>query len=116
MVGHVNDLASREEQLEAMDTFVGEAYRLIAELLSYPEDLNLSEIEHQTDEIARKMVDRMTDGTADLIRSFVQDLKSVTPGEYIETLELAPQCPLYLGYWAFRNEGADSAPRRKFTG
>ncbi len=51
---------------------------------------------------------------ASLVRSFVQDVKSVTPGEYIETLELAPKCPLYLGYWAFINEGADSPQRRKF--
>lgn len=90
------------------------SYKLIAELLSYPEDLNIAEIEATADELAPAIAANISADAAGLVQSFVQDLKSITPGEYIETLELAPKCPLYLGYWAFIDEGADSPQRRKF--
>lgn len=91
-----------------------EAYKLVAELLSYPEDLNLAEIGQWADDLTCSLAEKLGDEAALNVRSFAQDLKSITPGEYIETLELAPRCPLYLGYWAFLDEGADSPARRKF--
>lgn len=97
-----------------MDKVLVQAYKLVAELLSYPEDLNLGEIEQWTDHLGRSLVEEIGHEVALNVRSFVQDLKSITAGEYIDTLELAPRCPLYLGYWAFLDEGADSPSRRKF--
>ncbi len=97
-----------------MENPLADAYKLVSELLSYPEDLNLVEIEQTAGELVPWIAKEISDDVAHLIQSFVQDLKSITPGEYIEALELAPRCPLYLGYWAFKNEGVDSPQRRKY--
>ena len=95
---------------------LSDAYRLAADLLAYPEDIDAAEIGGQVEQVARGLEEREGAETATLFRSFFEDWKAITPGEYIDTLELNPRCPLYLGYWAFLNEGPDSPPRRRFMG
>ena len=95
---------------------LSDAYRLAGDLLAYPEDVDTAEIEGRVEAVARALGERVGGQTAGLLRSFFEDWKAITPGEYIDTLELSPRCPLYLGYWAFLNEGPDSPPRRRFMG
>ncbi len=68
-------------------------YRLIAELLLHPEDRNTATIGSLALEL---------DGAAgDSIGEFLADAACGSRDEYVQTLELAPPCPLYLGAYLF---------------
>ena len=83
-----------------MPTELAQAYQLIAELLSYPEDLDPEALQSLTQEALPSLAP-VNPEAAQLIGAFVAALSTITPEYYIETFELAPKCPLYLGCYGF---------------
>lgn len=71
-------------------------YRLIAELLLYPEERDERLI---ADGI--KVLKTAPKPFRKLIKSFVRQPASRSTEEYVATLELSPPCPLYLGSYLF---------------
>lgn len=71
-------------------------YRLIAELLLYPEERD----EHLIAEGMRALK-TAPKTVRKLIKSFVRQPASHSTEEYVATLELSPPCPLYLGSYLF---------------
>ncbi len=72
------------------------AYRLISELLLYPEDRDTGRIEAE--------MARLADAPAALrapLEAFLAAPASLATEEYVATLELAPLAPLYLGSYLF---------------
>ena len=70
-------------------------YRLIAELLLHPDDRDGAKI-------ASLALELDPDGAAgDLIGEFLADATCGSRDEYVQTLELSPPCPLYLGAYLF---------------
>ncbi|MBI2303866.1 MAG: nitrate reductase molybdenum cofactor assembly chaperone [Chloroflexi bacterium] len=79
-----------------MSEELAQAYKLIADLLSYPEEMDVKGLQTTSQEVADGLKPQDPEA-ADLIRSFARDLGSVTAEYYVEVFELAPQCSLYLG-------------------
>ena len=72
------------------------SYRLIAELLLYPEERDDVRITQGLAALGR------APGTVlQLVEAFVSDPSSRSVDEYVATLELSPPCPLYLGTYLF---------------
>ncbi len=72
------------------------AYRVISELLLYPEDRDADRIEAE--------MARLADAPAELcapLEAFLAAPASLATEEYVATLELAPLAPLYLGSYLF---------------
>lgn len=90
---------------------LGAAYGLIAELLLNPEFRDADRIDFNR--LALR-------GTApgDLIERFLADPASQDVGEYTQTLELSPPCPLYLGAYMYEEpsscRGAGASGRNAF--
>lgn len=89
------------------------AYRLIAELLLYPEDRRAASLQawraalqHAPHEV-RAGIDR-----------FQSHARADDPEEYLAVLELAPPCPLYVGAYLFDEpttcRGAGLSPRNAY--
>lgn len=72
------------------------SYQLIAELLLNPIDRDMSRIESLRAEVAGSMPE-----VAERISTFLAEPGSDSSDEYIQTLELSPPCPLYLGAYLF---------------
>ena len=80
-----------------MDTAaLADTYRLIAELLLHPDD---------RDEARITALNPALGGAAPPVRAdierFLADPGSGSSHEYVQTLELSPPCPLYLGVYLF---------------
>ncbi|MCH8861143.1 MAG: molecular chaperone TorD family protein [Proteobacteria bacterium] len=71
-------------------------YRLIAELLLYPEERD----EHLIAE-GLKGLKTAPKPLRKLIKSFIRQPASHSAEEYVATLELSPPCPLYMGSYLF---------------
>ncbi len=72
------------------------SYRLIAELLLYPEERDEVRIAQGLAALGR------APGTVyRFLEAFVSDPSSRSVDEYVATLELSPPCPLYLGTYLF---------------
>ncbi len=71
-------------------------YRLIAELLLHPEDRDLDKIDALS-RILRDAPERIREP----ISRFLNDPVASSRSEYVQTLELSPPCPLYLGSYLF---------------
>jgi nitrate reductase delta subunit len=74
-------------------TVLTASYRLIAELLLHPDDRDGATIQALTLEL--------DDASGDSIGAFLADAAGGSRDEYVQTLELAPPCPLYLGAYLF---------------
>lgn len=72
------------------------AYRLIAELLVYPEQRDRDAIEAQ-----RRELDHAPAPLREPLDDFLAAPRAEDPDEYLHLLELAPPCPLYLGAYLF---------------
>lgn len=72
------------------------AYLLIAELLLHPVDRHPAAVASWRERLARQAPDRM----ASLDRFFASP-QADSADEYVQTLELSPPCPLYLGSYLF---------------
>ena len=71
-------------------------YRLIAELLVHPEDRDRDKI----DALFRALWDAPKK-VREPISEFLNDPLALSRSEYVQTLELSPPCPLYLGSYLF---------------
>ena len=71
-------------------------YRLIAELLLHPEDRDRDKI----DVLFRALRDAPKK-VREPISEFLNDPLALSRSEYVQTLELSPPCPLYLGSYLF---------------
>jgi nitrate reductase delta subunit len=79
-----------------MDTAVLAAgYRLIAELLLHPDDRDGAKIASLALELG------LDDAVGDPIGEFLADSACGSRDEYVQTLELSPPCPLYVGAYLF---------------
>ncbi len=72
------------------------AYQLIAELLLHPDDRNEATVES----LRGELVDAPS-AIGGPIAKFLADADSQCRDEYVQTLELSPPCPLYLGAYLF---------------
>lgn len=71
-------------------------YRLIAELLLHPDERDEARIEPH-----RARLENAPVGVAEAISRFLAHPAAWSPDEYVQTIELAPPCPLYLGAYLF---------------
>jgi nitrate reductase molybdenum cofactor assembly chaperone len=71
-------------------------YRLISELLLYPEERNDAFVSQ-----ALKALDAASADILSPIVEFLADPKSQSPDEYLDTIEISAKCPLYLGTYLF---------------
>lgn len=72
------------------------AYQLIARLLLHPDDRDGTAI--------AAAVDRLAGAPAPVhepVQRFLADPRAASGDEYVQTLELSPPCPLYLGAYLF---------------
>lgn len=90
---------------------LGAAYRLIAELLLNPEFRDADRI------VLNRLALRGT-APGDLIEQFLAAPASQDVGEYTQTLELSPPCPLYLGAYMYEEpsscRGAGASGRNAY--
>ncbi len=89
------ELRSRNDALES-------SYKLVEDLLRNPGDMELENVHETTQETLGKIARYVDGGTATLLESFVDDLKDVDVDDYVQTFELEPTCPLYLGCYRFK--------------
>ncbi len=68
-------------------------YRLIAQLLLHPDDRDGATV--------AALVKELEDAPGNSIGGFMADAECGSRDEYVQTLELAPPCPLYLGAYLF---------------
>ncbi len=77
------------------------AYRLIVDLFEYPENLDREKTSREAlEEVIPNIATYINGGAADLL-SFIEDFKNIGIDEYTRTVELSPECPPYLGHYAF---------------
>ena len=77
-------------------TILGGCYRLIGNLLLYPDERDANVIER-----LRRRVEGAPDEILHLIDAFMADPASASIDEYVQTIELSPPCPPYLGVYLF---------------
>lgn len=78
------------------------AYDLIAELFVYPEEVDSEEVVRDALHETLPVIDSHVDGeAAELLADFLDDYREIEAEEYVETLELSPSCPLYIGDYVF---------------
>lgn len=77
-------------------SLLSSCYRLIAELLLYPEERDSTRIE-----IEFEVVRRCPASILNPIERFLSEPDSSSVDEYLRTLELSPCCPLYLGSYLY---------------
>ncbi|MEZ4585425.1 MAG: molecular chaperone TorD family protein [Gemmatimonadales bacterium] len=77
-------------------SWLDSGYRLIAELLLHPDDRDHNRVE--------RLLGAASDGPGPLhkaLQQFQNDPLSGSADEYVQTVELSPPCPLYLGAYLF---------------
>lgn len=81
---------------------LAKSYRLVAELFVNPERTDRSGlVEDAETEVLPTLADEIGEEAAATLRAFLDEYESVSVEEYIQTHELSPACPLYLGHYAF---------------
>lgn len=101
MAIHHPTLADTEHRSPEVDTLAS-TYRLIADCFVYPEDLNHTQfIEDARGETLPLLEVHIDEEAAHLLDVFLDDLAELDTEEYIQTLELSPECPLYVGHFEF---------------
>ncbi len=88
------ELRSRNDALES-------SYKLIEGLLRSPDEMELEDVHQTSKETLGKIARYIDGGAATLLESFVDDLRYADVEEYVQTFELSPTCPLYLGCYRF---------------
>lgn len=90
---------------------LGAIYRIIAELLINPAF-------RDEERVAQELVRLPASAVRERIERFLASPQSLDVGEYTETLELAPPCPLYLGAYTYAEpsscRGAGASGRNGF--
>lgn len=76
------------------------SYKLIESLLSHPDEIDREVIRH-SQEIIKKIEKHIDNSTGQILKSFVSELNSIGGEYYVQTFELSPECPLYLGWYKF---------------
>lgn len=72
------------------------SYQLIAELLLHPDDRDGARINTLLQQVAVEPLSEL-----EPLRRFLSDPVASSKDEYVQTLELSPPCPLYLGAYLF---------------
>lgn len=80
----------------ASTDWMGAGYRLIAELLLHPCERD----EARTWSLVGEL-DGAPAAVTDEVTRFLEDSRGTAADEYVQTLELSPACPLYLGSYLF---------------
>lgn len=92
---------------------LGVCYQLIAELLLHPDERDATRVEA----LRAKLGDALTDASGP-ISEFLDHPLAVSAEEYVQTLELSPPCPLYLGAYLFEEpascRGAGTSGRNAY--
>lgn len=78
------------------------AYRLIADCFVYPENIDRDEfVEKARADVLPQVTTHLDTGAAEHLSAFLDAYEGIDTEEYVETLELDPSCPLYLGHYEF---------------
>lgn len=78
------------------------AYRVVADAFVYPEEIDRDTyLERARDEVLPAVEAYLDPEAADLLSSFLDAYEGVGVDEFVETLELEPACPPYLGHHEF---------------
>jgi len=95
------DLADAAEHAPMEET-LAKSYRLIADWFVNPERLDRDRLIRAGRETVVPAIEAEVDeGAAATLRSFLDGYETFTVDEYVETHELSPTCPLYLGHYGF---------------
>lgn len=81
---------------------LAKAYRLVAELFVNPDRTDPSRLSADARRVVLPAVADGIDGqTASRLGAFLDEYESMSTEAFVETHELGPTCPLYLGHYAF---------------
>lgn len=95
------DLADAAAHAPTAET-LARSYRLVADCFVNPERVDRDRLVRVGRETVAPAVEAEVDaGAAATLRSFLEGYESFTVDEYVETHELSPACPLYLGHYGF---------------
>lgn len=92
------------EPERSTDRAVASAYRLIADCFVYPEEVDRpAYVDDATSHVIPEIATHVDEEAAAFLTAFLDDFEDITPQEYVQTLELSPACPLYLGHYEFED-------------
>lgn len=95
------DVAGAAEHAPEGET-LAKAYRLVAELFVNPEMTDRPRlVADARQDVIQSVGEDIGDVTAERLRTFVDEYESMSVDRFIDTHELSPACPLYLGHYAF---------------
>lgn len=77
------------------------AYEIISWSFDYPESISDSSFKRETSKLLPKVARRIDRPAADQLAQFIDDYEDISTEQYVDTLELEPACPLYLGHYVF---------------
>lgn len=77
------------------------AYEVVSWSFVYPESLHESSFRRETSTLLPELARTVDRPAADHLARFLEAFENVGPDHYINTLELEPTCPLYLGHYVF---------------
>ena len=84
-----------------MEEILTDAYRLVSELFVHPERRDRDRLIR-----LRGALDDAPSEVLDAVDTVHADAKAWSADEYVQTLELAPPCPLYVGAYLFDEPGS----------
>lgn len=77
------------------------AYDLLSRSFEYPESMSGASFKRETSTLLPELARRIDRTAADQFAQFLAEYDDISTAEYIATLELEPDCPLYLGHYVF---------------
>lgn len=76
-------------------------YDIISWSFDYPESVSESSFKSETSNLLPRVARRIDRPAADQLARFVDEYEEISTEQYVDTLELEPACPLYLGDYVF---------------
>lgn len=101
MTTNSSKLEERTHNGSTADTLAS-AYRLIADCFVYPEKIDQEQLlDDAVNDVIPEIATHIDGETAAFLAAFLDEFDEISTQEYIQTLELSPSCPLYLGHYEF---------------
>lgn len=86
---------------DSVEELLGPTYDVISWSFAYPESVNESSFKRETSPLLPDIARRLDRPAADRLARFLDEYDDISTAEYVDTLELEPACPLYLGHYVF---------------
>ena len=77
------------------------AYELVSWSFVYPEAMDESAFSEEAATLVPKLARRVDETAAEQLARFLDEFDDVGTDHYVDTLELEPACPPYLGHYVF---------------